>query len=212
MTDASPSPQQTPLWGWTSEGWGIVIAISVGVGLMVGLILANVGTDAEGYGLAIRSTARTTLIFFLIAYLATPLLRLSQASWARGLMRNRRYWGVGAAISHLYHLILINAVVQNFHGGDWLAASSWTTIVFGGLGYVFFFSMALTSTNGWVKRLGPKNWRLLHTTGLHYIWAIFTATLLLGQLAEGPHAIQAFEIALLVIALGIRMVAQRESQ
>lgn len=212
MTDANSTSPRAPLWGWTSEGWSIVISISIGVGIMVGLILANVGVDREGYGLAIRSTARTTLIFFLIAYLATPLMRLSGASWARGLLRNRRYWGVGAAISHVFHLILISAVVENFHGGDWLAASSWTTLVFGGIGYVFFFAMALTSTNGAVKRLGAKNWRLLHTTGLHYIWAIFTATLMLGQLTEGPHAIQAFEIALLVIALGIRMVASREGK
>ncbi|MGB0921491.1 MAG: ferric reductase-like transmembrane domain-containing protein [Alphaproteobacteria bacterium] len=212
MTDTSPSPQRAPLWGWTSEGWGIVIAVSVGVGTMVGLILANVGIDEEGYGLAIRSTARTTLIFFLIAYLASPLMRLSGGNWARGLLRNRRYWGVGAAISHAFHFVLIWALMDKFYDGDWIAASGLTTVIFGGLGFAFFFAMALTSTNGWIRRLGPKNWRLLHTLGLHYIWAIFTGTLLLGQLAEGPQAIQAFEIAALVIALGIRLVAQRESR
>lgn len=200
-------------FGWTRDGWVLVISFFIGIGFMVGLILANSpDTMEDAYGLAIRSTARTTLIAFLVAYMATPLFRLSGAEWAQNLVRNRRYWGVAAFISHAFHLALISIAVQKFYGGDWLAMADWTTLLFGGIGYVLFFAMALTSTAGWVRRLGVQNWRRLHTVGMHYLWLIFTATLLLSQLAEGPQAVQAFEVAALVIALGIRMVARRESE
>lgn len=212
MSDPTRSGGTLPL-GWTRDGWVLVLSFFLGVGFMVGLILSNgPGTEEDLYGLALRTTARITLIAFLVAYLAMPLMRLSGAEWARGLVRNRRYWGVAAFVSHAFHLALIFAAVQKFYGGDWLAMADMPTLVFGGLGYVLFFAMALTSTNGWVQRLGPENWRRLHTFGMHYLWAIFTLTLLLGQLAEGPQAIQAFEVAALVIALGIRMVARRESE
>ena len=58
------------------------------------------------------------------------------------------------------------------------------TIIFGGLAYVLFALMALTSNAASMRWLGPW-WSRLHTFGMHYIWIIFTQSWL-GAALENP--------------------------
>ncbi len=47
------------------------------------------------------------------------------------------------------------------------------------------YAMALTSTDGWQRRLG-KWWRRLHSVGIYYLWFIFTASYAGRALGDDP--------------------------
>ncbi|HEX8062443.1 MAG TPA: hypothetical protein VF535_04430, partial [Allosphingosinicella sp.] len=65
------------------------------------------GGGVEGARAAIRLTARISLLLFLAAFLASPLHRLAAGRLTSWLRRNRRYFGLGFAWSHLVHLVFI---------------------------------------------------------------------------------------------------------
>lgn len=154
------------------SGWSITLWATVALLTMTAAVVAVAGVGEEGARTLIRTTARSSAILFLLAFNARPLRQIWRSETTRWLLANRRYTGVSAAVSHLIHLAAI----------VWLR-SGWPdsyqiqplTAVFGGLGFVFFFAMALTSSDRAVAALG-KNWRRLHKTGAWYLWFIFIYT------------------------------------
>lgn len=148
--------RSTPLW------FALLIAVSA---IIAALSFGH--TPAEQALLAARWTARVALPVFLIAYLASSLLRIWPSELTKSLVRRRRQWGLGFALAHTIHLIALAINVLVFG-----PSREPETLVGGGLAYVFILFMALTSNNWSMKKLG-KNWKRLHIAGIHYIWLIF---------------------------------------
>ena len=48
--------------------------------------------------------------------------------------------------------------------------------VFGGVGYLFVFLMAITSTDKSQRWLGMTHWRRLHVIGSYWLWTVFLLT------------------------------------
>jgi methionine sulfoxide reductase heme-binding subunit len=145
-------------------------------------VLAFAGTEEPGVHLLLRSTARTSALLFLVAFLARPLRQLWRSRVSGYLLENRRYFGVSMAVSHLLHglgilwLIMLLPADQKPH---------LTTLVFGGLAYVFLAAMVATSSDAAVRKLGRTTWTRLHRTGMWYLWFIFTFTLFGGLKQTG---------------------------
>lgn len=145
------------------------------VGLFAGLLAVAAGLvagadAAERAGLAARWTARAALPLFLVAFLASTLVRRWPGGVTRALRKRRRQWGLGFALAHTIHLaaLAVNVIV-------YAPGRTWQSLIGGGLAYVMIYVMAFTSTDGWQRRLG-RWWRRLHTVGIYYIWFIFTAS------------------------------------
>ncbi|MCP5184317.1 MAG: hypothetical protein H6993_10160 [Pseudomonadales bacterium] len=130
--------------------------------------------DVTGYGL--RVTARIAFCFFILAYIARPLMQLTGSG--RWLVANRRYLGLSAAFTHTVHFFYVVANLRVT--GEALDP---IVLVFGGLAFVFFWLMAATSNKPSIRRLGPW-WKRLHTTGMHYIWIIFAQSYIPRALEE----------------------------
>lgn len=127
--------------------------------------------------LAARWTARAALPLFLIAYLASSLLRLWPSPLTRALVQRRRQWGLGFALAHTIHLGALAYNVLVF------APRSWETVIAGGMAYGAIYLMALTSNDASVRLLG-RWWKRLHQFGIHYIWLIFTLSYA-GRFTDG---------------------------
>jgi sulfoxide reductase heme-binding subunit YedZ len=149
----------------------IVLLAAIGALLFgaLGLILAGLGQ--EGFRAAARFTARWSFACFLLVWSAAALAALWPGGWRGALRYNRRGFGLAFAAAHFIHAGFFSVAI-------WVmgAPSSVTTLIGGGLGYVFVALMALTSNDASVRALTPKGWKLLHTIGAAYVALIFTLT------------------------------------
>lgn len=153
---------------FTLERWSIVGFSALTVGMMFAVILLIYGVDEPAMRVVIRSTARTSCILFLIAFVAAALCRLRSNKFTQWLLKNRRYFGLSVAVSHTYHAIAI--------GGLWWVTSGMSPQFepLAILGYVFLFAMAVTSFDRPAAWIGKRAWKILHNAGMHYFWLAFT--------------------------------------
>jgi len=168
---------------------------------MSALVLAIAGVDASGARALIRATARSSATLFLLAFVARPLRQVWRSELSRWLLTNRRYLGVAAAFSHLIHL---SAILWLLNGWPEIYSVNVQTAIFGGLGFVFFFAMALTSSDRAVALMG-RNWRRLHKTGAWYLWFIFIFTFVPDP-DRGWDALHVFFVAAFAAAAALRAV------
>jgi sulfoxide reductase heme-binding subunit YedZ len=141
-----------------------------------------------------HETGDWTINFIVITLAVTPLRRIS--GW-NGLIKFRRMLGLYAFSYGTLHF-LIYVIADRFAGldfpnGIWawstvnaLAASIWDDIAkrpyitVGFTGFVAMIPLALTSTTGWIRRMGGRNWqrlhRLIYLTAIagvvHYWWLV----------------------------------------
>ncbi len=123
----------------------------------------------------LRVTAQTSLVWFLLALSARPLVAVHPAPWTKFLLRNRRSFGLSMAISHGVHLAAIVALAVDMGTTFWRSISI-TTLVGGGFGYLLLFAMVATSTDRTAAWVGRRRWKALHLTGMWTFWVIFTVT------------------------------------
>jgi len=103
-----------------------------------------------------HSTGDWTLIFLLITLAVTPLRKLSGQPW---LIRYRRMFGLFAFFYVTLHFLTYIWLDKFFNVHDMLAdIAKRKFITIGFTGFVLLIPLALTSTSGWIRRLGGKRW------------------------------------------------------
>jgi methionine sulfoxide reductase heme-binding subunit len=151
------------------EGWRLFTVLMLTLTALSLWIAGMHGFDADGMRRVIRFTARTSLLFFCMAFSATALARLWPNGWTRWQRRNRRTLGVTFAGSHGLHAIAIGAFATIDPAG-FIAATSMVTFIFGGIGYAIIIAMTATSFDRTADLIGPRAWRNLHLCGSYYLW------------------------------------------
>jgi DMSO/TMAO reductase YedYZ heme-binding membrane subunit len=187
------------------EGWPIVGMSASVVALEVALTFALSGTAETGIRASIRTTATSSLFFFLAAFVASSLCVLAPSRATKWLLRNRRQIGVSFAVSQLTHLALIGVLAMRYGESFWRRVAM-TTIAGGGAGYLFTAAMTITSFDRPTAWLGRSRWRRLHQFGMYVLFGIFTFSYALLA-RRSPHY-TAFTV-LLALALVLRMAARR---
>jgi methionine sulfoxide reductase heme-binding subunit len=159
----------------------------------------NGGLSADPLAEITNETGIWTLRFIAITLAITPIRRVS--GW-NAIIRFRRMLGLFAFFYGSLHF-LTYVVADRFASLDFpdgfvawstfvnLLASIWEDVAkrpYITVGFIAFVSMiplALTSTTGWIRRLGGRNWqrlhRLIYLTGIagvtHYWWKVKADTL-----------------------------------
>lgn len=182
------------------NGWRLTGVLSLLLAAMAaGFLLVH--PDVEGLRLVIRSTARTSLVLFALAFAASALSTLAPGSFTRWQRRNRRYLGVSFATSHLIHLVALIALVRIDAQIFWTLTNP-VNIALAGTAYVLLAAMTATSFDVTASWLGPRRWRLLHLVGGWYIWLSFAVSI--GKrLPQGPiyWAMMALVLAVAILRL-----------
>jgi sulfoxide reductase heme-binding subunit YedZ len=115
-----------------------------------------------------RTTGMLTLVFLLISLAVTPLRKITSRQW---LIQFRRMLGLYAFFYGFLHLLTyiwfdrtfnLKSTAQDIYARPFIAV--------GMLSFFLMIPLAITSTKGWIKRLGGKRWARLHK--LVYISAI----------------------------------------
>ncbi len=109
-----------------------------------------------------RNTGDWTLYFLCITLAVTPLRRLTQWNW---LIKLRRMLGLFVFFYVLLHFTTFLWFDHFFDVDEMLKdVIKRPFITVGFSAFLLLIPLALTSTNGMVKRLGGKRWQWLHRT------------------------------------------------
>jgi sulfoxide reductase heme-binding subunit YedZ len=185
------------------EGWRLFALLGLTLTALCIWIASMRQFDVDGVRMVIRFTARTSLLFFCLAFSAAALARLWPNGWTRWQRRNRRYLGVTFAASHGLHAIAIGCYAVMDPAG-YAAATSAASYIFGGLGYAFIIAMTATSFDRTAQAIGPRAWRTLHLTGGYYL--LFQFTVSFGKRIPDMPLYALFLIPLIAV-FALRMIA-----
>ncbi|ALU90236.1 sulfite oxidase transmembrane subunit YedZ protein [Herbaspirillum rubrisubalbicans M1] len=134
------------------------------------------GLGANPLEFITHSTGDWTLYLFCITLAVTPLRKLTGLNW---LVRMRRMVGLMAFFYLCLHFTTFVWFDHFFDLGEiWKDILKRPFITVGVLALVLSIPLAITSTNGMVRRLGGKRWQVLHRLVyvivplgvLHYWW------------------------------------------
>jgi sulfoxide reductase heme-binding subunit YedZ len=125
-----------------------------------------------------HATGLWTLRFLIFTLTITPLRKLLKLP---ELIRFRRMLGLFAFFYVCLHFLTYIGPDQSFDlAAMWKDVEKRRYITVGFLGFVLLIPLAITSTAGWIRRLGGKRWQMLHrsiygaaTCGvIHYYWLV----------------------------------------
>lgn len=125
-----------------------------------------------------RTTGRWTLTFLLITLAVTPARTILRMPW---LIRFRRMLGLFAFFYATLHLATFVWLDKFFDFPAMLHDIAKRRFITAGMtAWAAMLPLALTSTAGWIRRLGGKRWQSLHrliylgaAAGvIHFIWLV----------------------------------------
>lgn len=153
------------------RSWGITIYSTLFATLIFLVIFICCGFNEESVRINIRLSARFSAILFWLAFSSSSIHFFLKNQLSFCLLHNRKFFGLGFANVHLIHLLFLIILQFRFHPVFEMAAAS--SIIGGGLAYVFLILMYITSFHRFSSLLKPNHWSLLHTIGGYWIWLIF---------------------------------------
>ena len=188
----------------------IVGATLVNAGL-AGALLALAGADSAATELALRTTARVSFVWFMLAFVASPLRQLRPSRVSAWLAHRRRALGVIFGLSMSIHVGFILRLYA-LHAPVRPPMVTDADFFIGIPGLVLVALLTITSLEALKRRLGEIAWKRLHTTGIWVVWTIFFLCLVdsVGR-KNTAHPVLAYYtfIAVLLLGLTLRIVAAR---
>jgi len=137
---------------------------------------ANLGANPVEF--VQHATGDWTLRFLLFTLTITPLRKLLNLP---DLIRFRRMLGLFAFFYVCLHFLTYIGPDQSFSlAGMWKDVQKRRYITVGFTAFVLLIPLALTSTAGWIRRLGGRRWQMLHRAiyvsavcgVIHYYWLV----------------------------------------
>ena len=125
-----------------------------------------------------HATGDWTLRFLVFTLCIAPFRKLLKLP---DLIRFRRMLGLFAFFYVCLHFLTYLGPDQSFDlAAMWKDVAKRPFITVGFLGFVLLIPLAITSTAGWIRRLGGKRWQLLHRAiyvtavcgVIHYYWLV----------------------------------------
>jgi hypothetical protein len=159
------------------NGWPLLYWI---VGINSVAVLAYMPTQdlsgPVGVSEMIQMSVRCTVPLLYLAFAASAMKVLFPGKFSRWLLRNRRYVGLSYAAAMGWQLFFIL----------WMWTGHWEyytdevysleDIIFQVPGYLVIFAMTITSFLPVRRRMSPTLWRVLHKTGIYFLWFILVDT------------------------------------
>jgi len=155
----------------------VFLACLIPLGLL-GWKAYNGALGANPIEVITHATGDWILRFLLVTLAITPLRKLTGQLW---LIRYRRMFGLFAFFYAVLHFLTYIWLDKFFDLHEMLAdVAKRRFITVGFTGFVLLIPLALTSTKGWIRRLGGKRWQALHrliylsaVAGvIHYVWLV----------------------------------------
>ena len=160
---------------WTKVVVFFLCLIPLGTLVWRGL---NHGLGANPAEFIQLTTGRWTLRFLIFTLGITPFRKLLNLP---DLIRFRRMLGLFAFSYLCIHFLTYLVLDQSLDlSAIWKDVAKRPFITVGFLGFLLLLPLAITSTAGWIRRLGGKRWHMLHRAiyfaavcgVIHYYWKV----------------------------------------
>lgn len=160
---------------WTKVGVFLICLIPLG-----GLVWRGFhnGLGANPVEFIQLTTGDWTLRFLVFTLCITPFRKLLDLP---DLIRFRRMLGLFAFSYLCIHFLTYLVLDQSLDpSAIWKDVAKRPFITVGFLGFLLLLPLAITSTAGWIRRLGGKRWQMLHRAiyfaavcgVIHYYWKV----------------------------------------
>ena len=129
----------------------------------------------------LHTSGRDALLILLVTLSVTPIRRLTGWNRVQSVRRMLGLWAFSYAFAHLAMYLVFNQLCYSYEtcqiAAVWDDVAKRKFILAGMLAFGLMLLLALTSTRGWIRRLG-RNWgrlhRLVYVAGVaaivHFIW------------------------------------------
>ena len=160
---------------WTKAAVFLLCLVPLGV-LVWRLVTNNLGANPVEF--IQHATGDWTLRFLIFTLCITPFRKLFKLP---DLIRFRRMLGLFAFFYVCLHFLTYLGPDQSFDlSGMWKDVAKRPFITVGFAAFVSLIPLAITSTAGWIRRIGGKRWQLLHRLiyfaavcgVVHYYWLV----------------------------------------
>ena len=148
--------------------WLVTVPMSIVMVIeMMGVDLSDAAAVSHMISFSVRWAV--PLVFLVVAIPAFQVLFPGPGPmW---LLRNRKYIGMCFAVAMAWQGLFILIMSTTFRDHYYEEIFYLRDELEGSTGYLFLTAMVVTSFNFGRKYLNANQWKLLHRTGLYYLWA-----------------------------------------
>lgn len=142
--------------------------------ISIAMIIAMMGTELNN-GPAISSmiqlSVRCAVPLLYVVFAASAVQILFPGPFGHWILRNRKYLGLCFAAAMAWQGLFILWMVTVYR--DYYVDEVYVLrdAIEGLVGYLFLLAMTITTFMPVRKRIKPRNWKLLHRSGIYFLWA-----------------------------------------
>jgi hypothetical protein len=154
------------------NGWKLfwLITAPISIGMVIALAAADLSSGA-GVSTMVQLSVRCAVPLLFLVFAASSIQVLFPGHFGRWLLRNRKYLGLAFAAAMAWQALFILWLVLGYT--EYYVAEVYVLrdVIEGVLGYTFLLAMTVTSFPRTRRHLKPRQWRLLHLSGIYFLWA-----------------------------------------
>jgi len=152
--------------------WRLFWLISIPMSIV--MVIAMMGADMStgpGVSTMISFSVRWAVPFIYLVVAASSVQMLFPGAFTNWWLRNRKYIGMCFAVAMawqgLFIFIMSNFFREYYYADVYLLRDE----LEGSIGYIFLPAMVVTSFGFARKYLNQKQWKLIHKSGIYFLWA-----------------------------------------
>ena len=152
--------------------WGLfwLISIPMSIIMVITTLEADISTG-PGVSKMIQFSVRPAVPFIYLVVAASSVQILFPGQFSRWWLRNRKYFGMCFAVAMAWQCTFIFIMSNFFREYYFEDVYLLRDELEGSVGYIFLPAMVLTSFHFVRKHLSPKQWKLIHKSGIYFLWA-----------------------------------------
>ena len=159
------------------NGWTLFSIVVVPMCLAALLAMTAVDLSSSlGVSSMIQFSVRLAVPWLFIAFCASSLVAIFPGEFSRWVLRNRRMFGLCFATGMAWQLFFIVWLVVGHFDYYMEEAYDYLSLLEQVPGYVLLIAMTITSFRFGRSQLSPKQWKILHTGGIYFIWFVVWTT------------------------------------
>jgi hypothetical protein len=159
------------------NGWSLFGLVVAPMCIAVAIAMTRVDLSSPvAISAMIQFTVRLAVPWLFMAFAASSLVIVWPGPFSRWLSRNRRMIGLCFAAGMAWQLVFILWMVLGFWDYYVAEAYSYFDLAEQLPGYLVLIAMVATSFRFGRSKLTPRQWKMLHTGGIYFLWGVVWST------------------------------------